>query len=261
MRSTVRLAILGAVILHACMELILYHPATQEARARWLHQLCRRAIHLFGVEVRLQGSFPERGILIANHLSYLDIMVFASLSPCVFISKVEVESWPVIGWMTTMAGTVYVTRGRGGSAREAGTGMRSAADAHLPVILFPEGTTTNGDTILRFHSGLLGEALKAEQPVTPAYLRYSLTEDNGPSRASDAVAFWGEQPMFPHVFRFLALRGVRADVTIASEPLRFTSPNLPRKLAAVEARQAICDLHAEACAASPAPSQTVGEAV
>jgi len=247
-RSIVRLVKLGAVLLHASVELMLNRPSTRPARALWLHQLCRRAIRIFGVDVHLRGKFPGHGILISNHLSYLDIMVFASLSPCVFISKVEVESWPVIGWMTTMSGTVYVTRGKGGSAREAGSGMRSAAGAGLPVVLFPEGTTSNGDTILKFHTGLLAEAVKVEQPVTAAFLQYSLTEDNGPMSPRDDIAFWGDQPMFPHVFRFLSLRGVRADVTIASEPILFTAAVTARKLIAVEARQAVCTLSVQCSA-------------
>ena len=211
----------------------------------WLHQLCRRAVRIFGVEVRAEGVFPGRGVLIANHLSYLDIVVFASIHPCVFVSKVEIRSWPLLGWMTTMAGTVYVARGRGNSARQAGSEMRVAAEEGLPVVFFPEGTTSNGESLLKFHSGLLSEALAAGQPITAAYLNYSFTADNGGRRASDAVAYWGEHPMLPHVFRFLSLQGVRADVTIASEPIRFAQGAVSRKLAAVEARRAVCQLREE----------------
>ena len=72
-----------------------------------------------GVEIEVVGSFPERGAIISNHLSYLDIVIFAALRPCVFVSKLEMKSWPVIGWMTMMAGTVFVDRGHGGSAERA----------------------------------------------------------------------------------------------------------------------------------------------
>ena len=67
---------------------------------------------------------------------------------------------PVLGWMTTMAGTVYVARGHGGSAAKARSGMQAAADAGLPVVFFPEGTTTNGSELLKFHSGLLAQAME-----------------------------------------------------------------------------------------------------
>ena len=65
--------------------------------------------------------------MISNHLSYIDIVVFAALHPCVFVSKAEIEKWPVVGWMTTMAGTVYVARGHGGSAMKARKGMQAVA--------------------------------------------------------------------------------------------------------------------------------------
>lgn len=237
---------LGGVLLYACAELMVRRPATRLDRAVWLHQLCRRSIGSFGVEVCATGSFPERGVLISNHLSYVDIVVFASMAPCVFVSKSEVERWPVLGWMTTMAGTVYVERGKRGSAKEAGSGMRAAAEAGLPVVLFPEGTTSSGDTILKFHSGLLAEAVADERPVTPAYLRYSLTGEDGDSTARDDVAYWGERAMVPHIFRFMALRGVRAEVTIADAPIRFSEGSASRKLIAVEARQAVC-LVSEVC--------------
>jgi len=237
---------LMVVLLDASVELVIRRPRTRAGRALWLHQLCRRAIRIFDVEVRAMGAFPERGVLISNHLSYLDIVVFASIHPCVFVSKAEIRLWPLLGWMTTMAGTVYVVRGRGESARQAGEGMRVAAQDGLPVVLFPEGTTSNGDTVLKFHSGLLSEALRAGLPVTAASVRYSLTEENGGRRASDVVAYWGECAMLPHVFRFLSLRGVRAEVRMAKEPIRFVEGAASRKLVAVEARRAVCALN-EAC--------------
>lgn len=244
MRSMWRVIRLLGVLLLASMQLIVRRPSTRQERAMWLHQLCRRATKTFGVEVGVRGPFPERGVLIANHLSYLDFVVFASISPCVFVSKAEVEGWPLLGWMTTMAGTVYVHRGRRGSAKEAGDGMRAVTDAGLPVVFFPEGTTSNGEAVLRFHSGLLAEALASEQPVTGAYLRYTLTRDNGSRTVRDDVAYWGEQPMPPHIFRFLGLRGVRAEVAIADSPIQFTAPS-SSKLVATEARRAVCALSDE----------------
>lgn len=249
---------LGAVILHACLQLLLRRPSTRPARALWLHQLCRRAVGIFDVQVESRGEFPERGVLISNHLSYLDIIVFAAIHPCVFVSKAEIGSWPVLGWMTTMAGTVYVHRGKRGSAKEAGEQMRVAAEAGLPVMFFPEGTTSNGEQILKFHSGLLAEALADEQPVTAAYLQYSLCEGNGGRTVRDDVAYWGEHPMLPHVIRFLGLRGVRAEVVFGAAPIRFTAAAASgRKLIAVEAQQAVCEL-SESCAEEPVAMEAAG---
>jgi 1-acyl-sn-glycerol-3-phosphate acyltransferase len=220
-------------------ELAVKRPATREQRADWLHRFCARAMCGMGIEISVEGEFPERGAVISNHLSYLDIVVFAALHPCVFVSKAEIAKWPVVGWMTTMSGTVYVERGHGGSAIKARRGMQAAVDAGLPVVFFPEGTTTNGSHLLKFHSGLLAQVMD-ESPVTAAYLRYSFAEENGPGvSVGDDVCYWGNRNMLAHIFKFLGLRGVRAEVRFAEEPIVFSSDRLHRKMAAVEARAAV----------------------
>ncbi len=161
----------------------------------------------------------------------------------VFCSKSEIRDIPVLGWMTTMSGTVYVERGRGGSAIRAKSGMQAAADAGLPVVFFPEGTTTNGERLLPFHSGLLAQAMTVDEPVTAAFLRYTLDEDNGPGIcARDHMAWGDDSNMWGHVFRFLGLRGAHANVRFAAGPIRFSSDLLHRKKAAVEARDAVLRL-------------------
>jgi lyso-ornithine lipid O-acyltransferase len=221
-------------------ELMVRRPQTREARAEWLHRFCARAMRGMGIEISVVGRFPERGALISNHLSYLDIVVFAALRPCVFVAKAEMQRWPVVGWMTTMSGTVYVARGHGGSAMKARQGMQDTVDAGLPVVFFPEGTTTNGSEMLKFHSGLLAQAMQGGAPVTAAYLKYSFGADNRPeiSVAND-VCYWGDRDMLGHIFTFLGLRGVRAEVRFAEGPIAFSSDEMHRKHAAVEARAAV----------------------
>ncbi len=226
-------------------ELLVKRPATREARADWLHRFCARALLGLGVEVNVAGDFPERGALISNHLSYVDIVVFAALHPCVFVSKAEVEAWPVVGWMTTMAGTVYVARGHGGSAIKARQGMQAALDAGLPVTFFPEGTTTNGSQLLRFHSGLLAQVMESSAPITAAHIQYSLTAVNGSAvTVADDVCYWGDATMLPHIFKFLGLHGVRAEVRFGERPIAFSADVLHRKQAAAEAQAAVAALSA-----------------
>ncbi len=222
------------------VELLVTQPKTREARADWLHRFCAAALEGMGLKLTVEGSFPARGAVITNHLSYVDIVVFAALQPCVFVSKAEIEDWPLLGWMTTMSGTVYVDRGRGGSAAKAKSGMQAAADAGLPVVFFPEGTTSNGEGVLAFHSGVLAQAMTVKEPVTAGFLTYTLDEENEAGvTVADDVCFWGDTPMLPHIFRFLGLRGVHAYVKFADAPIRFSSDVLHRKLAAVEAREAV----------------------
>jgi lyso-ornithine lipid O-acyltransferase len=224
-------------------ELAVKRPATREQRADWLHRFCARAVRGLKIDVCVIGEFPRHGAVISNHLSYLDIVVFAALHPCVFVSKVEIQSWPVVGWMTTMSGTVYVARGHGGSALKAREAMQDAMDAGLPVVFFPEGTTTNGGELLKFHSGLLAQVLEGGSAVTASYLRYSFDENNGADVSiADDVCHWGERNLLAHIFKFLSLRGIRAEVRFADDPIAFSSDVLHRKMAAGEARSAVQEL-------------------
>jgi 1-acyl-sn-glycerol-3-phosphate acyltransferase len=86
-----------ALALTRFMAVIVAHVGLPDraARARWLQQTCRRALRIFGIDLRVSGPVPSSGLLVCNHLSYLDILVLAATSPCVFVSKCEVKHWPV----------------------------------------------------------------------------------------------------------------------------------------------------------------------
>jgi 1-acyl-sn-glycerol-3-phosphate acyltransferase len=234
---------LVGIFIVAGTELAVKRPVTRDERADWLHRFCARALRDMKIEIGVMGLFPQHGAVISNHLSYLDIVVFAALHPCVFVSKAEVRGWPVVGWMTTMSGTVYVARGHGGSAMRARKEMLAAVEAGLPVVFFPEGTTSNGNQLLKFHSGLLGQVIDAGSSVTAAHLHYSLVKKNGARvTVEDDVCYWGDRNMLVHIFKFLGLRGVRAEIRFAPEPIRFSQDGLHRKIAAVEARSAVAAL-------------------
>jgi 1-acyl-sn-glycerol-3-phosphate acyltransferase len=245
-RATVRSIQLAGYFLKFGGELVLKRPATREARAAWLHRFCSSAMRGLGIGVDVVGSYPERGILISNHTGYVDIVTYAALHPCVFCSKAEVRTWPGMGWLATMAGTVFVERGRGGSALEAKSEMQAAVDAGVPVVFFPEGTTTNGTELLPFHSGLLAQAMALGAPVTVAFLHYTLTEDNGPgATVENDVCYWGDVSLLRHIVRFLGLRGVRVEVRFAAQPLALAAGE-NRKQFAVEARSAVFALAEQA---------------
>jgi 1-acyl-sn-glycerol-3-phosphate acyltransferase len=252
LRSIGRSIKLSALLLYGALQLLVRRPNTRVQRAQWLHQLCATSMRVMGVTIRCQGAFPERGVVISNHLGYLDIVAFATLQPCVFVSKLEIRSWPFLGWMTTMAGTVYVDRGHGGSAQRAKGRMQAIEDAGLPIVFFPEGTTSDGSTVLKFHSGLLDQALQAGQPVTAAFITYRLTQANGPGvTAVSHLGYWDDTPLVLHIFRMLALRGIELDVRFAESPIVFSAQPGQRKQAAVEARVAVMELGGMHDAVSP----------
>jgi lyso-ornithine lipid O-acyltransferase len=224
-------------------ELLVRQPASRAARAEWLHRFAADALHGMGVEIALIGSFPERGAVISNHLGYLDIVVYAALHPCVFVSKAELATYPVLGWMTKMAGTVFVARGHGGSALRAKAGVEAIIKDDLPVVFFPEGTTTNGSGMLKFRSGLLSQVRGVGAPVTAAHVCYRLGPGNGDATVADDVCYWGDDvTLLPHIFGILALKGIRAEVRFADEPIGFVSTTEQRKSAAREAWAAVAEL-------------------
>jgi 1-acyl-sn-glycerol-3-phosphate acyltransferase len=243
-RSSLRAVKLTTIFLFGGLELILKRPATREQRADWLHAFCARVIRAMDIAMHIEGKFPRRGVVVSNHMGYLDIMVFAAQSRCVFVSNAELRQVPLLGWMATMAGTVFVERGRGGSAARAREGLLASAEAGIPIAIFPEGTTSDGTGILPFRSGVLAQVLEAGQQVTAAFVSYRFTEDNGPGvTVENDLAFWGDDAqLFPHIFGLLALRGIEVTIRVADQPIEFTATYLQRKQAAVEARAAVLRL-------------------
>ena len=244
LRSLGGMVRLTVIFAFGALGLILKRPATRVQRAEWLHAFCMRTLPRMGIAFRQHGTYPEHGVVISNHMGYLDIMAFAALHRCVFVSKAEIGTWPVIGWMTTMSGTVYVERGRGGSANRAKGDIQAAAAEGLPVIFFPEGTSSDGSSVLPFRSGLLTESIAAGQSITAAFIRYRLTRDNGPDVAiENRVSYWDDTPIALHIFRLVGLRGIEVDVSFASSPIAFSpAASTDRRVAAVEARAAVMEL-------------------
>jgi 1-acyl-sn-glycerol-3-phosphate acyltransferase len=208
-------------------------PLTTAKRAEWLHDSCRLALHRLRIEI-VSDPFPARGLLVSNHLSYLDILVFSAISPCVFVSKKEVRSWPLYGWLAKMAGTVFVDRKSSADAQQATLGMAQALAEGTVVVLFPEGTTSDGSGLLPFHAALFEAAITSREPVAAARINYSVVHGS----VKNDVYYWGEMKLFPHLLRLMSLRGLQARVRFAPEPQRFED----RKVAAQATRDVILAL-------------------
>ncbi|MFP5234286.1 MAG: lysophospholipid acyltransferase family protein [Acidobacteriota bacterium] len=186
-------------------------PLTPERRAHWLQACCYRVVSVLGMEVRFEGLPPARGLLVSNHLSYLDIAVYASIVPCVFVSRSDVAAWPYFGPASRAAGTIFLDRASHASALEAGAAMRARLAGAVPVLLFPEGTSTDGARVQRFHSSLFEPAVAAGAAVTAAAIRYELAEGT-PEREA---CWFGDAGFAPHLWKLLALPGVSAKVHFA----------------------------------------------
>jgi lyso-ornithine lipid O-acyltransferase len=182
---------------------------------------------------------------VSNHLSYLDVLAYASISPCLFVAKREVQGWPVFGSFATMAGTIYVDRERGAANRGAVALMDKVLSAGVPVVLFPEGTSSDGQSVLRFHSRFFEPAVRGNALVTAAAIGYS-------SRTAEeaALAYHGKDVFGSHLVRTLGQGHLEARVAFAPAGARYAD----RKEAA-RATQAEVELLRTVVAGRPAIKQ------
>lgn len=162
------------------------------------------------LENSVRGSMPRSGLLVCNHLGYLDVLVIASLGPVVFVAKSDVGNWPVIGKLLERSGTILAERGRPLTARKTAARIRAALEEGLTVVLFPEGTSSDGSSVLPYKPALLQAALDAGAAVTPAAIAYQV---DGGDAASD-VCYWGEATFLPHLIRLAGLKMIHADLNI-----------------------------------------------
>jgi len=197
---------------------------TRAQRAEWLQGWCKTGLRLIGTRLEVEGSAPERGLIVSNHLSYLDIIVYSAITGCAFVSKREVRSWPVFGWIATVAGTIYIDRRVPGDTHRVSNEMITALAADRPLAIFPEGTSSDGSSVLRFHSSLFEAAVATQTPITAAYLSYSAS--NGSVERD--VCYWGKMNFATHIVRLFAIRQVDAHVRFAPASQVF----MDRKMAA-----------------------------
>jgi len=243
LRAAVKLIWFGAEI---CLCLVDYLFTTAfvspknrtVARAAWLHRACRRQIKIYSCTVRFTGPVPKSGLLVSNHLSYLDILVIAKITPVVFVYKSEVRRWPVIGWPTALAGTIFIERARRTHVGPINREIAAAMAAGAVVVVFPEGTSTNSEQVLPFRSPLLEPVTQGQHPITVGYLHYEL--EGGDAR--NEVCYWGDHTFFSHAVNLLG-KNRRVHATMRFAPFQRTTSD--RKELAVQLREAVLKLKAE----------------
>lgn len=196
--------------------------------AGWWHGRLLRILH---IRVITSGKPPVApALVVANHISWVDIHVLGHLLPTVFLSKAEVLHWPVIGWLAKRSGTLFIRRGSGQAGK-----IRQAIADYLRgggmVTLFPEGTTSDGLQVLRFLPPLFGAAIDAEAPVAPVALRY--TVNGQPDRVAP---YTGQQTLLENLGGLLGRPGSEVHVHFC-KPLPSTGKD--RKTLAEEARACI----------------------
>jgi len=192
-------------------------------RANWLHNACRIIVGRLSMQVTVSGSLPTGGLVVSNHLSYLDILFYASVMPCIFVSKSEVLSWPLFGILARCGGTIFVERSRAHGVDETAREIADALTAGVPVVLFPEGTSTDGSTVLPLRTALLQPAIATRSPILPAAISYLLSDG-----VEADLCYYGEITFLPHLFGLSRTRELKREscskMKIASIPIAKSRP-------------------------------------
>lgn len=202
-----------------------------ERRQRWTCLFMRHLVDALPFKVRIQGELPRQPLLwVCNHVSWTDIPLLGMLTPLSFLSKAEVRQWPVAGWLAEKAGTLFIRRG-GGDAQRLREQISGLLGEQRPLLIFPEGTTTDGRTLRTFHGRLLAGAIDRGTPLQPVAIQY--LRDGQP----DPLApFIGEDDLVSHLMRLFGQD--RGEVVIQLLP-PVQSAGKERAALAFQAQQAI----------------------
>ncbi|MFJ4200078.1 lysophospholipid acyltransferase family protein [Streptomyces sviceus] len=211
-RAVLRLLVVTAVLL-AGIALLPVGRLIPAGTVRWW---CRAVVRVSGVRVRLSGAaMPTGGVLlVANHISWLDIPLLAAVRPARMLAKSEIRQWPVAGWLTARSGALFIERDRLRALPDTVARIADALRAGAAVAVFPEGSTWCGRAQGHFRRAVFQAALDAGVPVQPVSLRYRLV-DGG---SSTAPAFIGDDSLLTSVWRVVSARGLMAEVEVP-EPI------------------------------------------
>ncbi len=197
-----------------------------------------------GLKVNVRGAPADAPstLFAANHVSYLDIIVLGALIDGRFVAKSDVADWPLFGVLSKMADTVFVTRDRRSAARD-GQKLADMVTAGERLILFPEGTSSNGRSVLPFRSTLFAAAepsrCRPETTLQPVTLAYTVDAAGRPLQGAvgDCYAWYGDMTLFGHLMTVFGLKG--ASLTLTFHPPVRPQAFADRKALAAAAEHAV----------------------
>jgi 1-acyl-sn-glycerol-3-phosphate acyltransferase len=160
---------------------------------------------VLGVELEVDGGLRDGpALIVANHVSWLDVLAITALRPSIFVCKAEIAGWPALGWLLARAGTIFLRRGSAVAASEAVHAAARRLREGITVAVFPEGTSTDGQALLPFHPALFQAAIDAGCPVQPLALQYS----------NQAVVYTGDTSFGDSLVAVAGAGGLTMGVTV-----------------------------------------------
>ncbi len=182
--------------------------------ARW----ARVAGRLIGMRTHIEGPVPQpRSFVVSNHLGYVDILLLGQCLPAVFVSKAEIADWPLLGRLVRSAGTIFVNRSSRRDLVAANHAIEAALDAGHSVILFAEGTSSSGATVMPLKPSLLQVPASLNLPVYYAAIAYQTPV--GEAAAANAVCWWGDMAFPGHFMTLLKLPFFDAYLRFGEQPV------------------------------------------
>jgi 1-acyl-sn-glycerol-3-phosphate acyltransferase len=212
---------LGSGTVVTALGTLLLRPVPAVA-GRWRRRMFRilsgGTAWILGVRIQVIGPLPSAPyLLVSNHLSYLDIIVFSAVLPARFVAKREVRGWPLIGPLSWLLGTIFIDREQKRDALRVLDQLDGALRRADGALVFPEATSSDGAGVLPFRPALLEWAAARSFPVHAAAVSYQARPDAPPVEQS--VCWWGDMPFGPHFLGLARLDRVDATIRFLAEPI------------------------------------------
>jgi 1-acyl-sn-glycerol-3-phosphate acyltransferase len=226
-------------VIAGVLTLVFIFPrSSRELKNHHIQEWSKKLLTIFGVELRVLHPevLPNNSYLLAsNHISWMDIHAINAFRPIRFVAKSEVEQWPIFGWMAKQLGTVFIKRD---SARHAHVvvGSMSKVLESESICIFPEGTSTNGETVRPFKPNLFESALIAHVPVYTLAIRY-ISKTTG--KRSDAAAFIGDMGLLESMANILRARDLVVELNFFGPAGSAPNPPSDRKWLALHSHELI----------------------
>lgn len=206
-----------------------------QGRSRCIQRWSAGLLAICGIDVQIapgHAHFPARALVVANHVSWLDIFVINVLQPCRFVAKADIRAWPLLGWLCAKAGTIFIARGKLREVRKIFEYVVATIRSGELVAFFPEGTTAAQGALLPFHSNLFEAAIDAAVPIQPVALRYV----DAAGRLAPQADFIGDTTFFDSLITILSSDKLTAQLIVL--PL-IDSVDAERRALAAQAQVAI----------------------
>ncbi|KAA3650436.1 MAG: 1-acyl-sn-glycerol-3-phosphate acyltransferase [Proteobacteria bacterium] len=200
--------VLPFVVLAIIMAKLLRLPGlNQWVVTTWSGLLCK----IMGLDIHVVGTIPNAPVMVvANHVSWLDIPIIHSFILAGFVAKREIKFWPILGWLAMAGDTVFLNRGNSESRKTVLNQLKKRLKQNRSVAIFPEGTVTDGSYLRPFHRQLIHAAVQTQTPVVPVTIKFL----NRLNQREQRVAFVADESFIHHVLRVLQLPQTRVEVHI-----------------------------------------------